>query len=192
MRKFCKIIKIIFWVFLTVIILDVLTVLGFSVYRPNIPGKTDAIIVLGAAIYTPSLDNRSLEALKLYQAGKAAEIVVSGGRVNNTDITEAADMKKVIERSSGSAVPVVLEDQSADTYQNIKFSKAKIPNAQSVIIVSDSFHLARGVIMAWREGFAHVYWASPNPDYYTKGELAFYYFREMVAMVDYIPKFIKG
>ncbi len=191
MRTLWKIIKAVFWVCVTVVAIDVLTVVFFSVYRPAIP-KTDAIIILGAAINTPSLNNRSLEGLKLYEEGDAGVVVASGGRISDADISEAAYMQKIIKKNETENVPVILEDKSVDTYQNIKFSKAEIPNAQSVIIVSDSFHLARGSLMAMREGFAHVYWASPNPDYYTKSELAFYYFREMVAMIDYIPKFIKG
>lgn len=192
MRRLWKIIKILFWTCLIVVGLDVLIVVGFSIYRPSIPVKADAIIILGAAINTPSLTNRSLEGLKLYRAGDANVIVASGGRVSNDDISEAAYMQKVIKKNSTSTVPVILEDKSTDTYENIKNSKAKIPGATSVIIVSDTFHLARGVLMAWRQGFKHVYWASPKPYYYDKNQMAFYYFREIVAMIDYIPKFIKG
>ncbi len=86
----------------------------------------------------------------------------------------------------------ILEDQSRDTYQNIKFSKAKIPNAQSVIIVSDAFHLARGVLLAKREGFKKVYWAAPSQTTYRPGELVFYYVREMFAIIAYVPKFVRG
>ena len=101
-------------------------------------------------------------------------------------------MLKVIRKNEKVDVPVVLEDTSGDTYHNINNSKALIPNAKSVIIVSDGFHLARGVLLAKRAGFSTVSWSSPKPYYYNKKELVFYYFREMVAMIDYIPKFIRG
>jgi len=184
-------IKWILWAFVALLVLDAATVFAISAYRPEI-SKADAIIILGAAINTPALNNRSLQGLRLYQDGKANMIVVSGGRISNDDISEAAYMKKIITRTSPQKVPLVLEDQSTDTYENIKFSKAKIPDAKNIIIVSDGFHLARAVIMAKREGFDKVSWSSPQPYYYNKKELAYYYFREVVAMIDYIPKFIKG
>ncbi len=191
MRLIWKTIKFLFYTCVIVLTVDVLLVLGFTVYHPHIP-KVDAIIVLGAAINTPSLNNRSLEGLRLYKEGKADVIVVSGGRVSDDDISEAGYMQKIINKNSSTTVPIILEDQSGDTYENIKNSKAKISDAQSVIIVSDSFHLARAVLMAKREGFNHVYWSSPKPYYYDKNQLGFYYFREIVAIIDYIPKFIFG
>lgn len=172
-------------------LLDAAFVIGISLYRPVIP-KSDAIIVLGAAINTPALDNRSLEGLKLYEQGKADVIVASGGRISSSDISEAGYMQKIIRKNEKGTVPMILEDQSHDTYENIKNSKLKIPNAQSIIIVSDDYHLARAVLMAKREGFKNVSWSSPKPYYYKTSELAFYYLREMVAMIDYIPKFIRG
>jgi uncharacterized SAM-binding protein YcdF (DUF218 family) len=87
---------------------------------------------------------------------------------------------------------MILETNANSTYQNIVNSKALIPQAKSIIIVSDSFHLARAVLMAKREGFGPVYWSSPDPYYYSKRELVYYYMREVLAMVDYIPKFITG
>jgi uncharacterized SAM-binding protein YcdF (DUF218 family) len=191
MRRFWKIIKLLLLACVILLVVDILIVVGFSIYRPAIP-KTDAIIVLGAAINTPSLYNRSLQGLKLYQEGKGEVIVASGGRISDDDISEAAYISKVIKKNGDQAIPVILEDKSTDTYENIKFSKVKIPDATSIVIVSDDFHLARAVLMAKREGFAHVYWSSPQPYYYSKTDLVFYYFREIVAMIDYIPKFIKG
>jgi uncharacterized SAM-binding protein YcdF (DUF218 family) len=85
---------------------------------------------------------------------------------------------------------VILEEQSHNTEDNIKNSRAKIPNAKSVIIVSDEFHIARAVLLAKREGFKDVYWSSPEPTYYTKPELNRYYLREMAGMIRYIPIFL--
>lgn len=190
-KIYFKIFKYILAAVLAVFLLDAGTLAFFSLYRPEIP-QTDAAIILGAAINTPALYNRSLEGLRLYQQRKTNLLVLSGGRISDEDISEAAYMKKTILKNEFAPVPFVLEDQSHTTYENIKNSKKLIPDAKSIIIVSDIFHLARGVIMAKREGFAHVYWSAPDPNYYNKKDLAFYYFREFVALIDYIPKFIKG
>jgi len=154
--------------------------------------KADAIIVLGAAINTPSLYNRTLDGLKLYNQGWAPVMVLTGGVDYPKSIPEAVYMEKVILQNASTVPDLILEENANSTYQNIVNSKALIPQDKSIIIVSDSFHLARAVLMAKREGFDPVYWSSPNPAYYSKRELAYYYMREVLAMIDYLPKFILG
>jgi len=190
-KKLWKIYKYIAIACFSLLLLDAATVVLFSIYRPAVK-KADAIIVLGAAINTPALDNRSLEGLRLYEQGKADAMVVSGGRISDKYISEAEYMQKIIRKSEKENVPIILDSNSHNTYENIKNSKALIPNAKSVIVVSDEYHLARGVLLAKRAGFEHVEWSAPKPSYYKTNELIFYYIREMAAMVEYIPKFIKG
>lgn len=189
MRKFWKFYKIAAVIIVNVLILDLAVVLFFSFYRPTIH-KADAIVILGAAINTPALYNRSLEGLRLYKLGEANIIVLSGGQDYNGAETESAYMQSVIETNSSSSVPLIVEDQSHSTYDNLKNTKAKLGSGKSIIVVSDEYHLARGVLMALREGFYPVYWSAPKPTYYKKSELAFYFVREMLAMLDYVPKFL--
>ncbi len=191
MHKLWKILKYLVVASVLFLLLDLSVVITFSIYRPNIQ-KADAVVVLGAAIYTPALINRSLEGLRLYEEGKASVVVVSGGRISDKDISEAGYMRKVIEENAYGIVPIILEEDSHSTYENLKNTKAKIGEGKSVIIVSDKFHLARAVIMAKRMGFGPVYWSAPEPTYYNRKNLGFYYMREVFAMVSYIPKFIKG
>ncbi len=191
MRGIKKVIKVILIIFCVILILDALFVVSISLYRPKVQ-KTDAIIVLGAAINTPALYNRSLEGLRLYQEGKGDVLVLSGGVDYPKSISEAEYMKKIIKLNQTSEVPLILEDESSDTYENITKSKQKIPQAKSITIVSDKFHLARAVLIAKRAGFEPVYWSSPKPYYYNVKELSFYYFREFAAMIEYIPRFIRG
>lgn len=216
MKKLWKIIKYLLYVVASFLLIDLAVVVFFSVYRPPVQ-KAEAILVLGAAINTPALYNRTLDGLKLYNQGKSNVLVLSGGVDYPGSIPEAVYMEHVIldkvANSSpplpmgegrpalrsfsegggeGSLPPMLLDEKANSTYQNIVNSKALIPGAKSIIIVSDSFHLARAVLMAKREGFGPIYWSSPNPAYYSKGELAYYYMREVLAMIDYIPMFILG
>jgi len=191
MKTLWKIYRIVAVTCFSLVLLSTLIVLFFSLYRPRID-HADAIIVLGAAINTPALYNRSLEGLRLYQEGKASEMILSGGRISSTDISEAGYMQKVIKKNDPNPVVEVIDDQSHNTYENIKDSRELAGNLKSVIIVSDEYHLARGVLMAYREGFRPVYWSAPKPSYYKTTELAFYYIREIVALIAYIPKFIVG
>jgi len=171
-----------------ILLIDASLVFGFAHVRKEIP-KSDAIIVLGAAINSSAAQNRALEGLRLYRDGKAPVIVASGGKIAESDISEAQYMKKVIGKNTTENVNLILEDQSGDTYENIKNSRAKLPDADSVIIVSDSFHLARGVILAKSFGFETVSWSSPDESYYGEEKLRYHYLREMVALIGYIPRF---
>jgi uncharacterized SAM-binding protein YcdF (DUF218 family) len=191
MKWFKWSVKLILVILVVLVALDALLVFGMAHWRPPIP-KTDAVIVLGAAIYTPALYNRTLEGLHLYEQGKAKQMVLSGGKIASSDISEAEYMEQVVRANADPAPNYILEDQSHSTYENIRNAKQKLDQKSSVIIVSDQFHLARAVLLAKREGFDQVYWSAPQPSYYRAEELRFYYIRELVAMFSYIPKFIWG
>lgn len=170
---------------------DALLIWEVAHNQPEID-HADAIIVLGAAINTPALRNRTLEGLEIYEQGKADVMILSGGKIADEDISEAAYMKKVIDKNAKEKVNYILEEESHNTYDNIKNSKAKLGDKDSIVIVSDSFHLARAVLMAKRAGFETVYWNSPSSGYYSRKELRYYYLREFVAIINYLPKFILG
>lgn len=170
---------------------SLLFVIIFGQIKPNIP-KADAVIILGAAINTPALYDRSLEGLKVFESGKADLMILSGGRVSDADISEAGYMRKVILKNSSSTPPLLLEEQSHSTYENLANTKALAPQVKSLIVVSDRFHLARAVLVAKVVGFKPVYWQAPDPGYYPFDELAFYYFREAAALLSYLPRLALG
>lgn len=172
-------------------ILDMSYIVLIARWRPEIK-KSDSIIVLGAAINTPALYNRTLEGLHLYEQGKADVMILSGGKISEADISEAEYMEKVIKKNTTQTVAYVLEEQSHNTYENIFNSLRKIEKKDSLIIVSDEFHLARAVLVAKRAGFKTVYWSAPQPDYYKQDDLRRYYIREFFAMLSYVPRLIFG
>jgi uncharacterized SAM-binding protein YcdF (DUF218 family) len=172
-------------------VLNFALIWGIAHTRPEIK-HADAIIVLGAAINTPALTNRTKEGLEIYEQGKADVMVLSGGKIADTDISEAQFMEKVIKKNMREDVNYILEEDSHNTYENSQNSKAKLEGKDSVIVVSDAFHLARAVLMAKRAGFEEVYWSAPSSGYYSRPELRYYYLREFVAMINYLPKFVFG
>jgi uncharacterized SAM-binding protein YcdF (DUF218 family) len=101
-------------------------------------------------------------------------------------------MENVIMQNASTVPPLILDEEAHSTYENLLNTRNKIGADKSIIIVSDGFHLARAILIAERLGFKEIHWSSPNSAYYNPGELAFYYAREVVAMLDYIPKFIFG
>lgn len=191
MKFFYKTTKLFLIVLVVVLLLDIGFVLAMGKWQPAIE-ESDAVIVLGAAINTPSIKNRTLEGLQLYEEGKADKMILSGGKIANADISEAEYMAKVISKNASGPVDFELEDQSRNTYDNINNSKAMLGDADSIIIVSDEYHLARAFLLAKRAGFETVYWSAPDSSYYSEKDLRFYYFREFIAMLDYLPKFIFG
>mgnify|MGYP003421037828 CR=1 FL=1 len=176
--------------------LNAVLIWGIAHSRPEIE-HADAIIILGAAINTPALTNRTKEGLRIFEQGKADVMVLSGGKIADADISEAQFMEKVIKKNATvDELEYILEEDSHSTYENIRNSKAKLESsgqkADSVIVVSDAFHLARAFLMAKRAGFDDVYWSAPSSGYYQRDELRYYYVREFVAMINYLPKFIFG
>ena len=203
MDKLIKIFKWLVGIFIALLVLDIFLVASFASFSSQYE-KADAIIVLGAAINSPPLYNRSLEALRLYQEGWSGVIVLSGGKISENDITEAAYMQRAIlneiddqfrkpyenENKKEITIPtMILEEKSHSTFENIKNSKKLLKDTKSVIIVTDKYHLARSVITAKALGFEDVYWSAPKSDY-SGSELRRQYFREVAAMFAYLPKFL--
>lgn len=184
-----KILKWLVGIFIALLILDALLVASFAVFSSQYQ-KADAIIVMGAAINSPALYNRSMEALEIYQSDFAPAMVLSGGRISDKDISEATYMQRAIQSKATKPLNLILDEDSHNTYENIRNSKSQLPSAKSVIIVTDKFHIARSVIMAKSLGFEDVYWHAPKGEYYPRKELVYYYAREFAAMISYLPKFI--
>jgi len=191
MKKIIKIIKWFVLAALAVLILDLAIVLAFANWQPVLK-KADAIVVLGAAINSPALQNRSLKALELYEAGMAPLLVLSGGRISDQDISEATYMERVIQKNTAKPLNLILEENSHTTFENLENSKARLPNVESIIIVTDKYHIARAVLTAKRAGFGTVNWSASEPYYHQIGDEIYYYLREVLAMLAYVPKFVLG
>ncbi len=159
--------------------------------------SADAIIVLGAA-HENMATQRALKGFELYRERKSGTLVLSGGKTT-FPVSEAQYMKSVILRyasttnassasatnasSATNALHIILEEDSLNTYENLRNSKLKIPNAKSIIIVTDQFHIARSVLIAKSLGYQTVYWDSPDPSYLSVSSRFKYYISEMKAVV---------
>lgn len=211
MRLFYKWFKKLIAIFFFLFFLSLATVVVFAKFQ-RLPEKVDAGIILGAAINSPALYNRTMHGLNFLETGKFKTLVLSGGKISDSDISEAGYMRKVILKNLSDRPPLtpsfdklrtgslkgggydklILEESSRNTFENIRNSKEKIPDAQSVVLVSDEYHLARASLLAWRLGFKQVYWSAPESSFYPKIEIYFHYFREAVALLAYLPRFLFG
>jgi uncharacterized SAM-binding protein YcdF (DUF218 family) len=121
--------------------------------------RSDAILVLGAkayhgSSYNPCLVSRIDHAAELYKAKYANKILVSGGFDKEDNVSEAETMKKIEVNFGVSAENILLETSSTSTYENLLFSQKVLKSAHlnSVIIVTEPFHVTRASLVAKKLG----------------------------------------
>ena len=114
----------------------------------------DTAVILGNAVNrrgkpNPCLKTRVEAGVALYRTGKVSRLLVSGG--TDGDGSNQAQAMHDIAVSLG--VPrerIIEENRSESTYENITFSAMFLQEGESVIIVSDAFHLKRAEWLAKR------------------------------------------
>jgi uncharacterized SAM-binding protein YcdF (DUF218 family) len=164
---------------------------------PNVPEHADAALVLGAKV---NLDNspsvalytRTLAAAELYNKGIVDYVVVTGG-IGLGPTAESEIATRIAVQNGVPIQKIISEDHSHSTYENVSGiqSEAREKNIRSVIVTSDRFHVARGVLVAKHFGFNPVYWDYPKQNYYTKKETLRNYIREAFAIIVYAPRLIR-
>ncbi|MBQ1658467.1 MAG: YdcF family protein [Clostridia bacterium] len=130
-------------------------------YSSRKPSENATVVVLGCQVNgeTPSLMLRKrLEAAYEYlEAHPDAKCIVSGGKGNYEDISEAECMYRWLTDKGISASRIYREDKSVNTDENIVFS-GKIIKAEGLdselAIVTDGFHELRASVIAKRNGFS--------------------------------------
>jgi uncharacterized SAM-binding protein YcdF (DUF218 family) len=103
------------------------------------------------------------EAIKLYEAGYAPTIIVSGAQGPDESISEAASMKAYLLNHGIPAERILLEDQSFNTYQNLANSHKIMQenNLRTAVIVSNASHIRRSLLLAQNLGIQAT--GSPAP-----------------------------
>ena len=133
-------------------------------YTALTAGKSDApyVIVLGAAVYgeTPSISvrHRCDRASEHLDSHPDAAVVVSGGRGEGEDISEAEAMRRYLADKGVAQSRILMEDRSTSTWENLTFSKQIIEESggdpSRVAVVSSAYHLYRARRMAAALGMA--------------------------------------
>ncbi|MEQ6354685.1 YdcF family protein [Lysinibacillus sp. M3] len=127
--------------------------------QPAANGTATYMIVLGAkvkpgGIPSLSLKNRLEEAVKYLKKYPRVKVIVSGGKGEDEDRTEASVMLKYLQDNGIDTNRIVVEDQSTSTYENLLFSKELLPKeTKKITIVSNDFHLKRAKYLAESLGF---------------------------------------
>lgn len=121
----------------------------------------DYLIVLGAQVRDsgPSivLQYRLDAAFAYLEANPNTKCIVSGGRGPNEHASEASVMADYLIGRGINPKRIIREGASENTEQNIANSMALLdPDYDSVAIVTNNFHVFRGVGIARKAGISHV------------------------------------
>ena len=135
------------------------------------PPQTEAIVVLGSGVSPPdavrrkavldaSGNARCLKAAELYRAGPPCPIVVTGGRVElcKKGPVMAEVMGDLLVQLGVAKQDVLVEAKSRSTHENAVYAAELLHRRgiDSVVLVSDATHLARGVRCLERQGLQVV------------------------------------
>ena len=125
----------------------------------------DFVIILGAKVrddgsLTPILKARVDKAIQFAKeqkenAKKNIIYIASGGKGQDEVISEAEAMKNYLIENGVSEENIIIEDQSTNTLQNMKYSKQKINEINQdgkIIFSTTNYHVFRSGIIANNEG----------------------------------------
>lgn len=115
----------------------VMVVLGGGITGPQSPLRPDPD--LGAAA------DRLWHAARLFHAGKAQRLVLSGGITSSSHGSEAAAMKRFLLDLGVPSDKMQLEESSVNTSTNAMFTTRllKVDNIHTVILVTSALHMPR-------------------------------------------------
>lgn len=118
------------------------------------PDAEQPVIVLGCKVKgtRPSLMlAKRLDSAYEYLSQNNAVVIVSGGKGENEQISEAECMKNYLVAKGLDAKRIIIEDKSTSTQENLEFSK-EILNQKGlgtdVVIATDLFHQYRASLIA--------------------------------------------
>lgn len=143
----------------------------FAHYRDQGRPGLDYIIVLGAQMKErgPSvvLKFRLDAAYDYLIANEDTLCVVSGGQGANEPCSEAQGMYEYLVERGISPERILMEDKSTDTSENIAFSAEVIGGTdKDVGIVTNNFHVFRGMMLARHAGFENACGISARSNIY--------------------------
>lgn len=174
------------------IVVGILILLVFGVMESLIISKmnekpdkeVEYLIILGAKVrgqtVTKSLAKRLDAAYDFMIDNKDVKAVCTGGQGADEKITEALAMKKYLVAKGIEEDRIILEDKSTTTYENLKNAKNIInDNKANVAVVTNNFHVYRGMHLTRAVGFENVQGIAGKSD---KILLLNYMVRESLAL----------
>ena len=194
-RRAKRAVKRLLGVLLTLILIGLLVffvLLGIVLAggHDDVEGDPGAMIVLGCQVkpWGPSilLQDRIDEAAAYLLDHPEVTVVASGGQGPDEPVSEAQAIRDALVDQGVAAERILLEDQSHNTVQNLRYSLALLEQAgigaeDGILVVSNDFHLARVRMLAQRCGLGQVSTlAAPTSHWPSRLKM---YIREPLALV---------
>lgn len=122
--------------------------------------RADAIVVFGAAQYagrpSPVLEARLEHALALHRRGIASRLILTGGKQVGDQYSEAEAAARWMRRRGVRPSAILTESSSRSTSEQMH-AVARIARRRgldTLVLVSDPWHMLRLELTAWRVGLA--------------------------------------
>ncbi len=133
--------------------------------------SADVALVLGAAVDgdspSPVFAARLDHAIALYEKGRVAKLMLTGGRSDGDSLSEAAAGREYAIARGVAAEDILTEEISRTTRQNILEAQRvmKDEGVPTALVVSDPMHLRRAMLMARSLGLGAQPSATPHTRY---------------------------
>lgn len=139
----------------------------------NLPAS-NTVIVLGASVHSngklsPILQDRVDTALKIYNAGKAQQFLLSGDNRRN-DYDEVNAMKNYLLERNVPEAHILTDPAGIDTYDSM-YRSNEVYNVKKAIVVTQNFHLPRALFIANGLGLSYTGFAANTKHYQTENSL---------------------
>lgn len=134
------------------------------------PEPADVMIILGSRVIGQEpgtmLRLRLDEAVRLYRAGFAPAIIVSGAKGEDEEVAEALAMRAYLEKHGVPGESILTEDGSFNTYQNLANSQAIMDKSgfRKALIVTNTSHIRRTLLLARDLGMEAAAAPAPMPE----------------------------
>ena len=109
--------------------------------------------VMVGSVAGPGIQRRTETAARLYTKGKLKRLILTGGKGEGMRRSESAVMRDVAVNAGVDPLDITLEDQSTSTRENLLNSRPLTRDCESVLDISDAFHLSRIHFLAWQQGW---------------------------------------
>lgn len=168
--------------------LSCVALLGLPLERPYLATQkaetlpeAEAIVVLGGGMLkteemaypdmNPAAD-RVWHAARLYRAGKAPLVVVSG-------VNDLASTVPLLEDLGVPREKILVDDESRNTYENSRFAERTLGEGKTVLLVTSAWHMPRARMLFERRGLEVI----PAPTDYEMTAVA----EAPVTFMDFFP-----
>ncbi len=130
-------------------------------FRAKAPAGADYCLILGAQMksHGPSdvLRRRLDKAIVYLEENPETKVIVSGGKGANEPVTEAQGMYEYLTQKGIAAERILLEEKSGNTWENLHYSSEFLdPVKDSVVLVTNNFHMFRATGIAKKMGYEKV------------------------------------